>query len=136
MRRKSHILVVDDEPNVLTTYKLILQREGYEVSAAISAAEARKMLAERHIDLLLCDLSLEKQESGFDVIETARRKNPDMPTVLLTGYATQDANDKAQERDIPILFKPIDIEQLLQTISKLLRDDRSESEQPAASPVQ
>ncbi len=131
MVRKSHILVVDDEPNVLLTYRLILQRQGYEVSAAISAEEARHMLAERDIDLLLCDLSLEMQESGFDVIETARRKNPDMPTVLLTGYATQDANDRAQERDIPILFKPIDIAQLLQTISELLGNDNEQ--QQAAS---
>jgi DNA-binding NtrC family response regulator len=122
MRDKVHILVVDDEPNVLVTYRLILQREGYEVSAAVSAEEARTVLAARDVDLLLCDLSLEKQESGFDVVEAARRKNPEIASVLLTGYATQDANDKAQERDIPLLFKPIDIDQLLRTISDLLKD--------------
>ena len=128
MVSRSHILVVDDEPNVLLTYRLILQRQGYQVSAAISAEEARRMLAESDVDLLLCDLSLEMQESGFDVIETARRKNPDMPTVLLTGYATEDAIQRAQERDIPILFKPIDIKQLLQTISEFLRDDTEQKQ--------
>jgi DNA-binding NtrC family response regulator len=121
MRRKN-ILVVDDEPNVLVTYRLILQQQGYEVSAALSAEEARKLLAEGPVDMLLCDLSLEKQESGFDVIEFAREIDPGMPTVLLTGYATQDANDRAEERGIPVLFKPIDIKELLQTISELLRD--------------
>ncbi len=120
---RKNILVVDDEPNVLVTYRLILQQQGYEVSAALSAEEARKMLAEQPVDLLLCDLSLEKQESGFDVIEFAREVNPDMPTVLLTGYATQDANDRADERGIPVLFKPIDIKQLLQTIAELLRNN-------------
>ncbi len=125
MNRKN-ILVVDDEPNVLVTYRLILQQQGYQVSAALSAEEARKLLAREPVDLLLCDLSLEKQESGFDVIEFAREINPDMPTVLLTGYATQDANDRAEERGIPVLFKPIDIKQLLQTIAELLRDDEDE----------
>ncbi len=43
MTRKSHILVVDDEPNVLVTYRLILQQQGYEVSAALSSEEARKI---------------------------------------------------------------------------------------------
>ena len=81
------------------------------------------MLAEEQVDLLLCDLSLEKQENGFDVIEFAREINPRMATVLLTGYATQDANDRAEELGIPVLFKPIDIKQLLQTISELLRDE-------------
>jgi DNA-binding NtrC family response regulator len=122
MERKCHILVVDDEPHVLVTYQLILQQQGYEVGAALSAEQARKMLLERKVDLLLCDLSLEKQESGFDVIEFARQKDPGMPTLLLTGYATQEANDRADESGIPVLFKPIDIKELLQTISQLLRD--------------
>jgi DNA-binding NtrC family response regulator len=122
MNRKPHILVVDDEPNVLLTYQLILQQQGYKVSPAISSDEARKALGEKDIDLLLCDLSLERQENGFDVIELARRENPLMPTVLLTGYATPEANERAQQMEIPVLFKPIDINELLQTISELLKD--------------
>lgn len=123
MKSKAHILVVDDEPNVLVTYRLILQQQGYEVTAALSSDEARQALAEEDIDLLLCDLSLEKQENGFDVIEFGRQKNPQMPTVLLTGYATQEANDRAEELCIPMLFKPIDIKELLQTISEMLRNE-------------
>lgn len=121
MGPKYHILVVDDEPHVLVTYRLILQQQGYEVSAAASAEEARQMLLERKIDILLCDLSLEKQESGFDVVEFGRQKDPWLPTLLLTGYATQEANDRADESGIPVLFKPIDIGQLLQTIAEMLR---------------
>ena len=128
MKRKCHILVVDDEPNVLVTYRLILQQQGYEASAALSSEEARKLLSEADIDLLLCDLSLEKQESGFDVIAFARQKNPEIPTVLLTGYATQEANDRAEELGIPVLFKPIDIRELLETISVLLRQNYEQHE--------
>ena len=79
------------------------------------------MLLERKIDLLLCDLSLEKQENGFDVIDFARQKDHDMPAVLLTGYATHEANDRADQMGIPVLFKPIDIKLLLLTISEMLR---------------
>ncbi len=122
MERKFRILVVDDEPNVLVTYRLILQQQGYEVGAVLSSDEARRALSEKSIDLLLCDLSLEKQESGFDVVEFARCQNPDLPTVLLTGYATPEANEHAEELGIPVLFKPIDIKELLETISGLLRE--------------
>jgi DNA-binding response OmpR family regulator len=128
MQRKAHILVVDDEPNVLITYRLILQQRGYEVSAAISSEEARQVLADKEIDLLLCDLSLEKQENGFDVIEFARQKNAGMPAVLLTGYATTEANDRADQLGIPVLFKPIDIKELLETISALLRNNYEQHE--------
>ena len=122
MKSKCNILVVDDEPNVLLTYRLILQQQGYEVLAAISSEEARRAIAEQEIDLLLCDLSLEKQENGFDVIDLARQKDPSVPAVLLTGYATPEATEHAQELAIPILFKPIDIKELLDTISELLKE--------------
>ena len=117
---KSRLLVVDDEPNVLVTYHMILQQQGYKVSAAMSAKEARQVLSAEEIDLLLCDLSLEQQENGFDVIEFAHRRRPNMPAVLLTGYATPDAAERAQGSGILMLFKPIDIKQLLVTISDLL----------------
>ena len=121
MNRKCHILVVDDEPNVLLTYRLILQQQGYDVSAALTSDEARAVIAEKPIDLLLCDLSLERQENGFDVIDFARKKNPLTAPVLLTGYATPEANERAQQLEIPVLFKPIDIKELLDTISQLLK---------------
>jgi len=118
---KPHILVVDDEPNVLVTYRLILQQQGYEVSAAISSEEARNCLQKGGVDLLLCDLSLEKQQSGFDVIDFGRSIDPGLRAVLLTGYASVEANDRAEDENIPVLFKPIDIQQLLQMIADLLR---------------
>jgi DNA-binding NtrC family response regulator len=118
---KPHILVVDDEPNVLVTYRLILQQQGYTVSAAISSEEARTCLQKGGVDLLLCDLSLEKQQSGFDVIHFGRNIDPNLQTVLLTGYASVEANDRAEQENIPVLFKPIDIQQLLQVIADLLR---------------
>lgn len=117
---KPHILVVDDQPNVLVTYRLILQQQGYEVSAAISSEEARNTL-QRGVDLLLCDLSLEKQQSGFDVIHFGRTLDPKLQAVLLTGYASVEANERAEQENIPVLFKPIDIQQLLQMIADLLR---------------
>jgi DNA-binding NtrC family response regulator len=113
--------VVDDEPNVLVTYRLILQQQGYAVSAAISSSEARNILQQGNVDLLLCDLSLEKQQSGFDVIQFGRSLDASLQAVLLTGYASIEANERAEQENIPVLFKPIDIQQLLQVITELLR---------------
>ena len=118
---KPHILVVDDEPNVLVTYRLILQQQGYEVNAAISSEEARNTLQKGGVDLLLCDLSLEKQQSGFDVIQFGREIDPGLSAVLLTGYASVEANDRAERENIPVLFKPIAIQQLLTVIAEVLR---------------
>ena len=120
---KPLVLVVDDEPSVLTTYRLILEQQGYRVSAALTSTEALRVVKEDNVDLLLCDLSLEQQHSGFEVIDAAREKDPKVPVVLLTGYASKDATESARRSKIRVLFKPIDIQEFLATISESLGKD-------------
>lgn len=119
---KSRILVVDDEPSVLLTYRLLLEQKGYNVTAVLSAQEAIKKLGEQPFDLLLCDLSLEEQRSGFDVVDFGQQKHPHLRSALLTGYATMEATERAEKSGVAMLFKPIDIEQFFATISRLLGD--------------
>jgi len=114
--RKYRILVVDDEPSVLTTYRMILEQKGYEVLPAPSAKEARRVLEGESPDLLLCDLSLEEGESGLAVIECARRHHPALPSLLLTGYASKDISDRAQRLGVSVLFKPVEIQEFLAVI--------------------
>jgi len=121
---------VDDEPSVLTTYRMILEQKGYGVVAAASSEEARRALERSKFDLLLCDLSLRGGESGFEIIEHARRRCPGLPSLLLTGYAGQDTTDRAQRDGISVVCKPIDIQQFLDTIAAHLRRAR---EHPKAS---
>src|ERR1700756_3339679 len=92
---KARILVVDDESSVLITYKLILEQQGYGVTAAISSEEAKQAIKEKEFDLILCDYSLEQQHTGFEVIAAARARKADLPAVLLTGYATLETTEQA-----------------------------------------
>ncbi len=118
---KARILVIDDEPSVLLTYKMILEQEGYEVTAAPTSKEARKAIESSEFELVLCDFSLEQQHTGFEVIEAERKIRPQTPCVLLTGYANLETAQAAKEKGIHVLFKPIEIEEFLQTTSSLLR---------------
>ena len=121
-RRKPLVLVVDDEASVLLTYKMILEKQGYEVVAASTSVEAKAAIEKHDFDLLLCDYSLEQQHTGFEVIAAARAKNPNVPSVLLTGYATVETSEEARKKQIGVLFKPIDIKEFLTTITQLLRN--------------
>jgi DNA-binding NtrC family response regulator len=120
--KRSNVLVVDDEASVLTTYKLILEQQGYAVTAALSSKEAKEAIDKQGFDLILCDYSLEQQHTGFEVIAAARAKNPQVPSVLLTGYATVETAEEARKKQIGVLFKPIDIKEFLTTISSMLRN--------------
>ncbi|HEX2330051.1 MAG TPA: response regulator [Candidatus Angelobacter sp.] len=117
------ILVVDDEASVLVTYQLILEQQGYQVSACATSVDAISALRRQDFDLVLCDYSLEEQHTGFEVIAEARRRRPEVPAALLTGYATKETADEASGQNIGIMFKPIEIEEFLATTSKMLRRD-------------
>jgi len=128
---KRHVMVVDDEPSVLLTYRMILEQQGYQVTASISSKEAIAGLERGTVDLLICDLSLEQKHTGFEVIEFARQRDPEVPAILVTGYASKDVMDKAEQSGIAVLFKPIDINEFLSTISQKVRS-KHESHQVKA----
>ncbi len=119
--RTSRILVVDDEGSVLMTYRMILERQGYDVTACRTSRDAISAIEKNSFDLVLCDYSLEEQHTGFEVIAAARKRDSAVPAALLTGYATMDTADEASLQNIGIMFKPIEIEEFLATTSKLLR---------------
>lgn len=122
----SHVLVVDDEPSVLLTYRLILEQQGYKVTASISSKEAIAAIEKDAMDLLICDLSLEQKHTGFEVIDFGRQRDATVPAILVTGYASKDVMDKAEQGNVTVLFKPIDINEFLSTISQKVRS-RNES---------
>jgi DNA-binding NtrC family response regulator len=118
---KYRVLVVDDESAVLLTYRLILEQQGYVVVACGTSKEAISAIEKTGFDVVLCDYSLEDQHTGFEVISAARKRNPEVPAALLTGYATKDTADEASAQGIGIMFKPIEIDEFLATTSNMLR---------------
>lgn len=126
-QRKHSVIVVDDESSVLFTYKLLLEQQGYNVTAVASSSLAQQELRKGKFDLLLCDLSLEENHNGFEVIEYARERNADIACVLLTGYASVEAAQKAADMGVTVLYKPIDIQEFLTTIPAVLKEKYEQS---------
>jgi CheY-like chemotaxis protein len=124
-KQKSRVLVVDDERNVLLTYHMLLEQQGYDTTATLTAKEAIRLIENQEFDLLLCDLSLEEKRTGFEVINAARERCAGVPAVLLTGYASPEAAEYAKENDVAVLYKPIEIEEFLKTISSLLKENHA-----------
>jgi len=121
--QKYRVLVVDDEAAVLLTYRLILERQGYDVVACGTSKAAIQAMEQQRFDVVLCDYSLEEQHTGFEVISVARNIDSNIPAALLTGYATKETADEAASRGIGVMFKPIEIEEFLATTSNMLRRD-------------
>jgi CheY-like chemotaxis protein len=114
------LLVVDDDASVLMTYRLILEQNGFRVTPAPSIGEAMAALQGEPFDAVLCDLTLEAARSGFDVVAAARRLPHPPACLMLTGYATPELVERAQRAQLPLLFKPIRVEELLGALHRAL----------------
>lgn len=119
--RKPTMLIVDDEPNVCLTMKLIFEQEGFIVSTASSAQEGIKVLnAGNRYDLVVTDLHMEREDAGFDLVRAAKKINPPPVVVVVTGYASEkNARVALQVQVDYFAIKPIELPEFLEAVRRL-----------------
>ncbi len=111
------ILVVDDDTLILMSTAAMLEDLGHAVIEAESAARALEILrAGTRVDLLVTDFAMPGM-SGLDLVRAARTHRPELPALLVTGYA--ELPEGAAD-DLPRLAKPFGQEQLAAELSALL----------------
>ena len=116
------ILIVDDSVEYLQFMQLLLDAEGFEAQIAPTTAAMREALQLRPPDLVVSDVRL-PGDDAFAVLDLLRADEATrhIPILLCTG-AVQDIEERADrlERDgIEVLFKPFDIDVLLERVSRL-----------------
>jgi DNA-binding NtrC family response regulator len=123
------ILVIDDERVLRLSLAALLQREGYKVSAAASAQEARQSLAAGPFDLVLVDLKM-PNVNGMALLPEICRQYPEMPVVVLSAYATlESVMEAAHEGAQDYLLKPIDPARFLQRVEEIISQPRQIGQQ-------
>ena len=108
------LLIVDDDPTMLSQLSLALGRE-YQVFTAENPRLAWKLVEEHTPDLITLDLALERNdpESGFSLLEKCLEHDPHMKIVLLTGNDSQENAMRAVDQGAFDFFgKPVDLEAL------------------------
>jgi DNA-binding NtrC family response regulator len=120
-RETPRILLVDDERALLLSYRIIFERAGYSVVTAETTAAALALLNQQAFDVLLCDLTMERENSGLVIISAARKIDPDLRIVLMTGYSEESVPQQVIDSEVNLVFKPLEIPRLLETIDFLIR---------------
>jgi CheY-like chemotaxis protein len=115
------MLIVDDEPNVCFTLKLIFQQEGFNVTTAASAIEGIKLLqAGEKFDLVVTDLHMEREDAGFDLVRVAKGLDPAPIVVVVTGYASvKNARTALNVHVDHFAIKPIELSEFLEAVRRL-----------------
>src|SRR5436190_8676785 len=116
---KRRILLVDDEIAILLTLKAILEMNGFEVETADSADNAVKKLSSAEYNMVITDLRMEKETSGFDVIRFAKKQPYNPATAILTAFPTLGDNWR-QEGANQLLVKPVGTNELIRQLESLL----------------
>ncbi len=117
MIEDKQVLVVDDEQLILKIISDILSKQGYNVLTAYNCDKALQLLKEHSFDVVLSDIRMPEKD-GIDLLEEIRAKNPDIPVILMTGFASLDtAVDAVQNGAFDYLTKPLDYNKLKSVIS-------------------
>jgi CheY-like chemotaxis protein len=122
MRKENKILIVDDNDDVITTYRVVLERMGYAVETAHDGNECLEKIEQDKPDLVLLDVLLPGL-SGSEVCklikETARTS--DIPVVAITASLSANTRERMAEVEADeFLLKPIDVSDLNRVIKKFL----------------
>ncbi len=120
------VLIVDDEENIGRSLKLILEREGYAVSACLTAAEA-KAYSQRP-DVYLIDVRL-PDGSGIDLVRWLRANDVAAPVLMISGHGTiAEAVEATRAGAFDFLEKPLSREKVLLSLKHALENSKLREE--------
>jgi CheY-like chemotaxis protein len=107
------VLVVDDESMARHSMRLLLSELGCTVHLADSTEQAMVLARQHPIDVMLSDYRLRGEDSGVIAIESVRALHPAARAVLVTGDTEPGRIREADARQIPLLHKPVSLQDLL-----------------------
>lgn len=119
-RRILNILVVDDDPLILTVVDLMVRHAGHRVRTVPDASSALDVLVDGPIDLVISDIRMPGMD-GLALARLVRKDYPDIPIILMTGYLSDYSNGSAGQIGVEhILRKPFKSNELLATIDRVV----------------
>ncbi|MGN6525104.1 MAG: response regulator [Burkholderiaceae bacterium] len=129
---RPHVLVVDDEPDMVALLQDVLRRAGFEADGAGCGDDARRAMAQRQYALMLLDLRL-KAEDGLTLARQMRQASP-IPIIMISG--SSDETDRVLLLELAaddFLVKPFSSRELIARVRAVLRR-YDMAPQPAPAP--
>jgi CheY-like chemotaxis protein len=116
------VLVVEDEPLLRMIAVEVLRDAGYDVLEAGDGMEALEVLRQSTADLLMTDIQMPRM-NGYQLVEVAMARWPQMRILLVTGYARETVPPSIASAALHTLQKPFEIDRLPKLIGTLLAGD-------------
>jgi two-component system response regulator PilR (NtrC family) len=118
------ILVVDDEEIIRDSLVFVLKKEGYRITEAPNGKVALEFLKESSFDVVVTDLEMPEMK-GLELLEEISRRSPETMVMIITAYGSIESAIAALRKGaVDYILKPVDFDELLLKIRRLLDDRR------------
>lgn len=130
---KGHILIIDDDPDMVEALSMPLEAHGYRISHAANGAIGLRMVKELNPDLIILDVMMETATAGFQVSLALRSADPkseyaayrNIPVLMLTSiHSTTPLRFGPDQDYLPVdafIDKPVDPDKLVAQVGQLLK---------------
>ena len=120
VKMKNKVLIIDDEEDILSSCKNVLENEDYDVDIAKDYDEALKIFESKKIDLVFLDVWLPNTD-GLDILSNIKEKYPNTTVIMMSGHAGVETAVRATKLGAyDFLEKPISISKLLSSCEEVL----------------
>lgn len=121
-KKGGFIMVVDDDTGFNTSLKNVLTKRGYEIGIAYSGEEAIELVKDKNYNIIIIDIKL-PTINGLETYLAIKKINPEVVAIMITGFPKEMddlAQDAVRNNAYTCLYKPLDMELLLNLINKIL----------------
>ena len=114
------ILLVDDEPSILSVLSVLLKAEGYEVVPCDGGDKAVELIKNTPFDLMISDIRM-RPIDGMALLKLAAEHQPSMSVLMVTGYGTvETAVESLKLGAFDYITKPFKLDELIITVKRAL----------------
>ena len=125
---QGRILIIDDEDSIRDYLSMMLEREGYEVTACENGKKGLKLNSQGGFDVVITDIQLPGMD-GLEILGALRDTDPKIPVIIITGHASQEsAIDALNKGAYYYLLKPVSNEELKSVVRNALETRRLRDE--------
>ena len=122
--KMAKILVIDDEKSIREALTDILTEENYEVMTAENGEDGFVTLAEKKIDLVLCDIKMPKMD-GMELLQKIKKEGLEVPFIMISAHGTIDTAVKATKKGaFDFIQKPPDLNRILLAVRNALANSK------------
>jgi DNA-binding NtrC family response regulator len=112
------VLIIDDEQSILDVVRILLTKNGFQTTTALSGRAGLEQLARTKPDIVVSDIRM-PDISGVEILSAARAQDPDMPVILMTAQASlQSAMQAVNEGAFYYIQKPFQNDDLVAIIQR------------------